>query len=128
MEVTTFHSNGNFESAKSAQGRGRAIAAFHVAQNAEGLTDAEMRRDVLVFLMGPVTVSDWLHDRQWLKLSRKVNGIELLSLTDEGQQACHDSLAGAGDVPTQQQIVDEWVAGMRNGSSVCKRARQFDSI
>ncbi len=87
-------------------GRARTIAAFHVAQgNADTLTDAEMRRDLLNKLMSPRAVGYWLNDKEWLRSSRKVGRIELLRLTDDGLRTCANSVAGGSEVPTTPELV-----------------------
>lgn len=104
--MPTFFAPRQYEKRLTEHGRARTIAAFHVAQgNADQLTYAEMRRDVLNKLMSPTAVRYWLKDRGWLRLSRKIGRIELLCLTDDGLRTCTDSVAGGSSVPTTPELV-----------------------
>jgi hypothetical protein len=86
--------------------RGRTIAAFHVAQsNVDELTAAEMRRDVLSFLMSTSAVNYWLNTSGRLEKTRKQGGVQLLRLTDRGLRICADSIRGYGDTPTTPSAV-----------------------
>lgn len=102
----TFFVPGQYENPLTESGRGRTIAAFHLAQgDVDFITNVEMRRDVLSALMSPRAVSYWLNDKGWLERSRKVGRIELLRLTDDGLRTCANSLAGGSEVSTTLEIV-----------------------
>ena len=104
--MPTFYAPNQYENPLTEQGRARTIAAFNIAQgNPNTLTSTEMRRDVLVKLMSPRAVSYWLNDKEWLMLSRKVDRIQLLCLTDAGLRTCANSIAGGSEVPTNPELV-----------------------
>lgn len=104
--MPTYYAPAQYENPLTEQGRARTIAAFHLAQgNVDTLTDAEMRRDVLVKLMSQRAVSYWLNDKEYLVLSRKVGRVQLLRLTDAGLRTCANSIAGGSEVPTTPELV-----------------------
>lgn len=106
LQCPPFFAPRQYEKRLTEHGRARTITAFHVAQgNADQLTDAELRRDVLNKLMSPTVVRYWLKDRGWLRLSRKIGRIELLCLTDDGLRTCTDSVARGSEVATTPELV-----------------------
>jgi len=116
METLEYFLPGNYESPLTASGRGRTIAAFHVAQgNAERLCAGEMRRDVLTSLMSPTAVNYWLKEKGWLEKGRKVGRVQMLKLTSTGLATCAASVRGGSAVPTTRAIVDTWRDIMVNG-------------
>lgn len=115
--MTTFFAPGAYENPITPGGRARTIAAFHLAQgNADTLTKAEMRRDVLNVLMSPRAVGYWLHDKKWLELVRKVGRIQLVRLTNDGLRTCANSIAGGSEVPTTLELVQSRRLQMLQGS------------
>lgn len=115
--MNTFFVPGAYENPLTASGRARTIAAFHLAQgNADTLTKAEMRRDVLNSLMSPRAVGYWLNEKKWLEPVRKVGRIQLLRLTNDGLRTCANSIAGASNVPTTPELVQTCRFQMLHGS------------
>lgn len=115
--MTTFFAPGTYENPLTAGGRARTIAAFHLAQgNADTLTKAEMRRDVLNALMSPRAVGYWLNDKNWLELVRKVGRVQLVRLTNDGLRTCANSIAGGSEVPTTPELVQARRLQMLQGS------------
>lgn len=115
--MTTFFAPGTYENPLTAGGRARTIAAFHLAQgNADTLTQAEMRRDVLNALMSPRAVGYWLNDKNWLELVRKVGRVQLVRLTNDGLRTCANSIAGGSEVPTTPELVQTRRFQMLQGS------------
>jgi hypothetical protein len=106
MQPMIFFVPGKYENPLTESGRGRTIAALHLAQgDVAVLTNAEMRRDVLSALMSPRAVAYWLNEKGWLEKSRKVGNVQLLRLTDAGLTTCANCLAGGSEVPTTFEIV-----------------------
>jgi hypothetical protein len=104
--MTTFFAPGTYENPLTAGGRARTIAAFHLAQgNADTLTKAEMRKDVLTALMSTSAVGYWLNNRKWLEPVRKVGRVQLVRLTNDGLRTCANSIAGGSEVPTTPELV-----------------------
>lgn len=115
--MTTFFAPGTYESPLTAGGRARTIAAFHLAQgNADTLTKAEMRRDVLAALMSPRAVGYWLNDKNWLELVRKAGRVQIVRLTNDGLRTCANSIAGGSEVPTTPELVHARRLQMLQGS------------
>ena len=127
MPNFTLYSSGTYENPVTEIGRGRTIASFHIAQNSNHLTAAEMRRDVLTFLMSPTAVGYWLRKR-WIEKCGKIGRTEILRLTADGIRMCRDSLSGNAAVNTSQQIVSNWILRMQQGDSVAHMAREFHSL
>lgn len=126
MAQITFWSMKAYENPLTEIGRGRTIAAFLVAQGRTALsTTAEMRRDVLNFLMSPKAVGYWLNEKRWLRSVRKDGRIEYLLLTFPGRSECRSSLNGSAAVRTSQAYVDDWVARMRSGERM-ECSKEFD--
>lgn len=117
VENIILYSIGFCENPLTSVGRGGTIAAFHVAQSSSEITAAEMRRDILTFLMSPRAISYWLNEKKWLKKCKKVGRVEILQLTSEGLLTCINSLNGGADVSTSRIIVDRWVRYMCSGES-----------
>ena len=116
MEILEYFLPGNYESFLTASGRGRTIAAFHVAQgNGDKLSDGDMRRDVLTSLMSSSAVNYWLNEKGWLEKGRKVGRVQMLKLTSTGFATCAASVSGGSAVPTTRAIVDTWRDIMLNG-------------
>ena len=115
--MTIFFAPGTYENPLTASGRARTIAAFHLAQgNADTLTTAEMRRDVLTALMSPRAIGYWLNDKEWLEPVRKVGRVQLVRLTDDGLRTCANSIAGGSEVPTTPELVQTRRIQMLQGS------------
>jgi hypothetical protein len=122
MNIIEFHVPGEYDSPLTASGRARTIASFHLAQgDADILTKAEMRRDVLNALMSPTAVSYWLGTQEWLEKTRKVGNVQLLRLTDTGLATCANSVNGGSNVPTTPELVSRWRGRMKRGASGHKR-------
>ncbi|MGQ0699325.1 MAG: hypothetical protein ACT4PZ_13900 [Panacagrimonas sp.] len=123
MEKITLWSMKTYENPLTEIGRGRTIAAFHVAQGSDELSlDIDMRRDVLTFLMSAKAVSYWLNEKKWLKLAREEGRLKFLTLTFEGRAECRASLRGAAAVRTTQPYVDDWKLRMRDGKQMeCRK-------
>lgn len=122
MKTLEYFLPGNYESFLTASGRGRTIAAFHVAQgNVDKLSDAEMRRDVLTSLMSPTAVNYWLNEKGWLEKGDKVGRVQMLKLTSTGLANCAASIRGGSAVPTTRAIVDTWRDIMVNGRQGLER-------
>lgn len=116
MTPAELYCPGAYDNPLTPSGRGRTIASFLIAQgNVPSLTIAEMRRDILNYLMSPRAVGYWLSDQGWLEISRKVGRVQLLRLTEAGIVTCLNSLAGGGNVPTEPVIVQRWRESMLNG-------------
>lgn len=116
MNILEFHLPGPYENPLTASGRGRTIAAFHLAQgNIDTLGSAEMRRDALSSLMSPRAVGYWLNEKGWLEKTRKIGRVQLLRLTAEGLSTCHASVNGGSNVPTSHAIVSAWRRDMLYG-------------
>lgn len=128
MTIFTLYSSGSYENPLTEIGRGRTIAAFHVAQSSNELTDAETRRDILNFLMSPRAVGYWLNEKHWLEKGRKIGRVEILKLTPEGLRTCANSLNGGASVGTSRSIVDQWIRRMRNGDSISCIPKEFSSF
>lgn len=117
MHICEFHIPGAYESPLSPSGRGRTIAAFHLAQgDVDRLGHFEMRRDVLNSLMSSSAVNHWLNNTARLEKTRKVAAVQLLRLTDTGLVECNNSLNGGGNVTTTRELVEAWRHWMRDGS------------
>lgn len=107
---------GNYENPLTASGRGRTIAAFHLAQgNVNVLSNAEMRRDILTSLMSPRAVGYWLNDKHWLELGKKIGRVQLLRLTSSGLATCESSKNGHSAVPTTPGLITAWRQDMLHG-------------
>lgn len=118
MNIIEFYVPSAYDSPLTALGRARTIAAFHIAQgDANTLTKAEMRRDVLNVLMSTTAVSYWLGTQEWLEKTRKIGGVQLLRLTDKGLMTCANSVNGGSNVPTTPELVSRWRERMKNGSA-----------
>lgn len=118
MHITEFFIPGDYDSPLTASGRGRTIAAFHLALgDVDILTQGEMRRDILNGLMSKSAVNYWLNTQELLEKSRKLGNIQLLRLTDAGLNTCTNSVAGGSNVPTTKSLVDEWRKKLREGGS-----------
>jgi hypothetical protein len=108
---------GDYENPLSPSGRGRTIAAFHLAQgDAEQLGHSEMRRDVLNSLMSSSAVNHWLNNTSRLEKTRKIGTTQLVRLTDAGLVECNNSLNGGGNVTTTRELVEAWRLRMRDGA------------
>jgi hypothetical protein len=128
MNIIEFHVPGEYDSPLTASGRARTIAAFHLAQgDADTLTKAEMRRDVLNVLMSPAAVSYWLGTQEWLEKTRKVGSVQILRLTDKGLATCANSVNGGSNVPTTPELVAKWRGRMKHGAAGHKR-KEFKPI
>ncbi|MDR6714333.1 hypothetical protein J2W83_003954 [Pseudomonas hunanensis] len=129
MSSIEFYVPGNYDSPLTASGRGRTIAAFHLAQgDVEFLTKVtEMRRDVLNRLMSPSAVSYWIAEK-WLEKARDVGRIQLLRLTAKGLVTCKNSVNGGGNVPTTAALVARWRANMKRGGVYSFTLVSFDPI
>lgn len=118
MTPLTFHIPGEYENPLTPSGRGRTIAAFHLAQgDVDELAKTDMRRDILTKLMSSSAVNYWLNTQGWLEKSKKVGKIQLLKLTSKGLVTCRNSLAGGADVPTTKELVQGWRTRMKNGAA-----------
>lgn len=116
MKTVEYFLPGDYESMLTASGRGRTIAAFHVAQgNADELSDGEMRRDVLTALMSSSAVNYWLNEKGWLQKGRKIGRVQMLKLTPTGLATCASSVSGGSSVPTTRDTVNRWRDVMLNG-------------
>jgi len=115
---TAFYAPGAYDNPVGASGRGRTIAAFHLAQgDVDALSKTiEMRRDVLNKLMSPSAVGHWLTTDR-LEIARTVGKIQLLRLTSKGLIECNNSLNGSGSISTTLVLVSRWRTQMRNGYS-----------
>lgn len=129
MSSIEFYVPGDYDSPLTASGRGRTIAAFHLAQgDVELLTKVtEMRRDVLNRLMSPSAVSYWIAQK-WLEKARDVGKIQLLRLTAKGLVICKNSVNGGGNVPTTAALVGRWRANMKRGGVSSFTLVSFDPI
>ena len=128
MNIIEFHVPGEYDSPLTASGRARTIASFHLAQgDADTLTKAEMRRDVLNVLMSPAAVSYWLGTQEWLEKTRKVGRVQLLRLTDKGLATCANSVNGGSNVPTTPELVTRWRGRMKHGAAGHQR-KEFKPI
>jgi hypothetical protein len=129
MSSVEFYVPGDYDSPLTASGRGRTIAAFHLAQgDVEFLTKVtEMRRDVLNRLMSPSAVSYWIAQK-WLEKARDVGRIQLLRLTAKGLVTCKNSVNGGGNVPTTAALVAQWRANMKRGGVSSFTLVSFDPI
>jgi len=129
MSSIEFYVPGDYDSPLTASGRGRTIAAFHLAQgDVEFLTKVtEMRRDVLNRLMSPSAVSYWIAQK-WLEKVRDVGRIQLLRLTAKGLVTCKNSVNGGGNVPTTAALVARWRANMKRGGVSSFTLVSFDPI
>lgn len=129
MSSIEFYVPGDYDSPLTASGRGRTIAAFHLAQgDVEFLTKVtEMRRDVLNRLMSPSAVSYWIAQK-WLEKARDVGRIQLLRLTAKGLVTCKNSVNGGGNVPTTAALVAQWRADMKRGGVSSFTLVSFDPI
>lgn len=129
MSSIEFYVPGDYDSPLTASGRGRTIAAFHLAQgDVEFLTKVtEMRRDVLNRLMSPSAVSYWIAQK-WLEKARDVGRIQLLRLTAKGLVTCKNSVNGGGNVPTTAALVAQWRANMKRGGVSSFTLVSFDPI
>lgn len=127
MPNFTLYSSGVYENPVTAVGRGRTIAAFHIAQDSNLLSVAEMRRDVLTFLTSPTAVKYWLSKR-WLEKCGKIGRTEILRLTATGMGVCRDSLTGRSAINTSQPIVSNWILRMNRGDAIAHIAREFHSL
>ena len=117
MHLVDFYIPGNYENPLSPSGRGRTIAAFHLAQgDADRLGETEMRRDVLNSLMSKSAVNHWLKNTARLEETRKIGHTQLLRLTDAGLVECNNSLNGGGNVTTTRELVEAWRQRMRGGA------------
>lgn len=117
MHLTKFYIPGDYENPLSPSGRGRTIAAFHLAQgDMDFLAHSEMRRDVLNSLMSSSAVNHWLNNTGRLEKTRKIGGVQLLRLTDAGLVECNNSLNGGGNVSTTSELVKTWRRRMREGA------------
>lgn len=113
---------GCYDSPLTPDGRGRTIAAFHMAQgDVDFLSkETEMRRDILTRLMSPSAVRYWI-DQGWLEKVSTVGEIpplekvQLLRLTSKGIVTCRNSISGGGNVPTTSALVASWRAKMKLG-------------
>ena len=122
MHITEFFIPGDYDSPLTASGRGRTIAAFHLALgNVETLTPSDMRRDVLNDLMSKSAVNYWLNTQGWLEKSRKAGNVQLVRLTDAGLRTCANSIAGGSNVPTTKSLVDSWRKKLVQGGSGCEK-------
>ena len=122
MHIIEYFIPGNYDSPLTASGRGRTIAAFHLALgDIDTLTKGDMRRDVLNDLMSKSAVNYWLNTQGWLEKSRKIGNIQLLRLTDAGLRTCANSVAGGSNVPTAKSLVDSWRKTLREGGSGCQK-------
>lgn len=116
MNIREFYLPANYENPLTPSGRGRTIAAFHLAQGDAGeLSHQEMRRDVLVALMSPSAVGYWL-DQGLLEKTRKVGRVQLVRLTDAGIRTCANSRAGGGNVSTTPELIALWRGRIRSGA------------
>jgi len=110
-----------YENPLTPSGRGRTIAAFHLAQGDIAiLTKDEMRRDVLNKLMSPSAVNYWLNAQGWLEKTRKIGNIQFLRLTAKGIVTCRNSVNGGADVSTTEAFINQWREKMKNGSPAFK--------
>lgn len=111
-----------YENPLTPSGRGRTIAAFHLAQGDIAiLSKEEMRRDVLNKLMSPSAVNYWLNTQGWLEKTRKIKNIQLLRLTAKGIVTCRNSVHGGADVSTTEVLITQWREKMKNGSPTFKK-------
>ena len=118
MTLLAFHIPGDYENPLTPSGRGRTIAAFHLAQgDVDELAKTDMRRDILAKLMSPSAVNYWLNTQGWLEKSKKVGRVQLLKLTSKGLVTCRNSIAGGADVSTTKELVQSWRASMKNGAT-----------
>lgn len=116
--ITEFFIPGDYDSPLTPSGRGRTIAAFHLALgNVETLMQSDMRRDVLNDLMSKSAVNYWLNTQGWLEKSRKAGNVQLVRLTDAGLRTCANSVAGGSNVPTTKSLVDSWRKKLVQGGS-----------
>lgn len=122
MHITEFFIPGNYDNPLTASGRGRTIAAFHLALgNVDTLTQSDMRRDVLNDLMSKSAVNYWLNTQGWLEKSMKAGNVQLLRLTDSGLRTCANSIAGGSNVPTTKALVDLWRNLFLQGGPSCEK-------
>ena len=129
MKTIECYIPGSYENPLTPSGRGRTIAAFHLAQDdTNSLSkDIEMRHDVLNKLMSPRAVSYWLNDKGWLEKGSKVGKVQMLKLTSKGIVTCRNSLAGGADVSTTDDLVATWQDRMKNGNPAYKK-ESFHSL
>jgi hypothetical protein len=117
MHLSEFYIPGDYENPLSPSGRGRTIAAFHLALgDVDQLGNEEMRRDVLNSLMSSSAVNHWLNNTGRLEKTRQVGATQLLRLTDAGLVECNNSLNGGGNVTTTRELVETWRQQMKNGA------------
>jgi hypothetical protein len=117
MHLTEFYIPGDYENPLSPSGRGRTIAAFHLAQgDVDHLGHSEMRRDVLNSILSSSAVNHWLNNTGRLEKTRKIGATQLLRLTDAGLVECNNSLNGGGNVTTTHELVETWRQRMREGA------------
>jgi len=121
------YSAGNYDTPNiGAEGRGRTIAAFHIAQDRDVLAGAPMRRDVLTFLTSPRAVDYWLNQKRWLEHCGRQGRVALLRLTAAGLRECANSLTGRAATNTTPALVDAWRRRMVTGDSIATLARDFE--
>lgn len=123
MASLEFYLPGNYENPLSASGRGRTIAAFHLAQgDVDSISkEVEMRRDVLNKLMSLSAVNYWLNSQGWLEKGSKIGKIQLLKLTSKGMVTCRNSVNGGSEVPTTKELVSKWRNKLKNGAPSYKK-------
>ena len=123
----TLYSAGNYDTPNiGAEGRGRTIAAFHIAQGCDVLGDRPMRRDILRFLTSSTAVNYWLNQMHWLERCGKRDGVALLRLTAAGLRECANSLTGRAATNTTPALVDAWRRRMVTGDAIATLARDFE--
>lgn len=126
-ETVTLHAKKNYDNPIGSDGRGMTIAAFHIAQDNDHLTNAAMRRDILTFLMSSSAVNYWKNNKKWLEACGKhANGKNLLRLTPTGLSVCAASINGQADTNTTQAIIDRWKERMCTGDHIASEPKAFD--
>ncbi|MEX5684691.1 hypothetical protein [Pseudomonas silesiensis] len=129
MPTLEFFIPGDYENPLTPSGRGRTIAAFHLAQgDVEDLSkQIEMRRDILKALMSPSAVSYWIA-QNWLEKVRSVGRVQILRLTATGLVTCRNSISGGGHVPTTPELVASWRSKMKLGGGSIFKSVPFDPL
>lgn len=121
-EITLYATDGY--NAPGVHMRPMTIAAFHVAQESDKLSDKPMRKDVLMYLTSRTAVRYWSSPGQgWLeKCGKHSSGAELLRLTSRGLAVCsRDASRSAA-----QDIINQWRGRMLEQDSITTESKTFE--
>ena len=110
---------------KNEEMRAMTIAAFRLALNDVELNQAEMDKQLLVFLLAGSTTAI----NHWKKNGRLLDTENGIRLTEAGIEECAKSLGGeARGYNTSEAKVDEWMVRMLNGDDVATRSALLNII